>query len=132
MTAHEFLRELAYPATDRAVLLAMIVFFLLGKLAVVAGLLGIWLMIVILPALFRYLMAILAARIDGRDVDPPGIEMFNWIAGAWTLMPLAILVAVGAGTFELRDRFGWSVALPVAAVRIRAPRVGEALPQDPT
>ncbi len=39
-----------------AVVLALITFLLLEMLAEVAGLLGIWLAIVIVPAYFRYLL----------------------------------------------------------------------------
>ena len=52
MRPPDILREIAYPFTDMAVLFAMIGFLLLGKLAMAAGLLGLWLGLILLPAFF--------------------------------------------------------------------------------
>ena len=106
MSAAELARELVYPLTSRTVLMAMVVFFLLGQLAAAAGLFGLWLMIVILPAYFRYLLALLETRLHGHRLEPPGIEMFNWIAGLWTFMPLIVLVGIGWGLFTVADYLG--------------------------
>ena len=112
MSATAFLQELVYPLRQLAVLLAMIVFLLLGKVASAAGLLGIWLGVILLPALFRYLMAVLSARAEGREVEPPDIQMFNWIAGAWSLMPLALVVGIGWAALAVRDAMGdWPALL---------------------
>ena len=46
------IREILYPLTDMAIVLALIIFLLLEILAEAAGVLGIWLAIVILPAYF--------------------------------------------------------------------------------
>ena len=105
MSPSELLRELAYPASNRTVLMAMLVFFLLAQLAAAAGMFGIWLLIVILPAYFRYLIALLETRLHGRRSEPPGIEMFNWIAGLWTFMPLIVLVGMGWGLLEVDTNF---------------------------
>ena len=56
------IREILYPLTDIAVVLALIFFLLLELLVEVAGLLGLWLIIVLLPAYFRYLLYLLEAR----------------------------------------------------------------------
>ena len=116
MTARELLPEIYYPVANAAVLLTMVVFFLLTKLAVAAGLFGIWLAIVILPAMFRFLMEMVDARILDRKVEPPGIEMFNWIAGAWTLMPFALLVGMVWLLIEMAERFGPLASLALGAV----------------
>lgn len=106
MSPSEVLREIAYPFTNTVVLAAMLVFFGLVKLAIAAGLFGLWLLLVVLPAVFRFLIDVVDARIIGRELEPPGIEMFSWIAGAWTLMPFALLVATGWAILEVSQRFG--------------------------
>lgn len=120
MSPSDLVRELIYPLTNLTLLIAMLVFFLLGKLASAAGLLGIWLFVVIMPAYFRYLMSVLAARMSDREPEPPGIEMFNWIAGAWTLMPLLVLVGIGWLTLELADYVGPLAAVPAAILLLLA------------
>ena len=74
MSPNDLLREIAYPLRNTTVLTAMIVFFLLGKLAAAAGLFGLWLSIVILPAYFRYLMAVLEFRYSGHRIEPPELK----------------------------------------------------------
>ena len=44
--------------------------------------------------------------------------MFNWIAGAWALMPLLLLCAISWGVIELSARVGPVTALTAAAVLI--------------
>ena len=52
MKASDAAREILYPLRDAGIVLAMLVFWLLGSLAFAAGLLGLWLLIVIVPAFF--------------------------------------------------------------------------------
>jgi hypothetical protein len=82
-------------------MLALIVFLLLGALAQAAGLLGIWLAIVIVPAFFRYLLYLLEARAAGRQAPPPGIELFNWVENFWSLFPLVLVSLLAWGTWFL-------------------------------
>ena len=58
MTPREFLEELAYPASSGSTLVALVTFVLLITLAEWAGLLGLWLMVVTVPAFLRYLTMI--------------------------------------------------------------------------
>ena len=55
MKATDGLRAALYPLTAPAVLVPLIVFWLLIALAMATGLLGLWLLIVIVPAVFRFL-----------------------------------------------------------------------------
>lgn len=92
-------RELAFPFTDLAVVQAMIWFWLMGMLIDAAGLLGIWLAAVVVPAFFRYALYLLEARAAGSTPPPPGIELFNLVDGLWSLFPLLLIVALSAGIF---------------------------------
>jgi hypothetical protein len=93
MKATDVGRELIYPLTDTAVLLAMITFALLAELAGAARVLGLWLAIIILPAFFRYALYLLEARANGRAAPVPGIEMFNLFENFWALFPAVLLGA---------------------------------------
>ena len=54
MKPRDIARELVFPVTDTAVVLAIIAFALLNALASAAWLLGVWLYVVTVPAFFRY------------------------------------------------------------------------------
>src|SRR5690606_25231547 len=100
MRAERFLRELAWPLTEPVVLLAIVSFSLLATLAQAAGLLGIWLGIVLLPALFCYLLMLLEARAYGRTTPVANIELFSFITNFWSLAWLVIVaIIIWGGTF---------------------------------
>ena len=96
--------ELLFPLRSVACLFAMCTFALLIMLALKAGLPGLWLLVVVVPALSRFLVIVAEARAEGRDVEPPGIEFFSLAGNAWTLFPALpaagtlILVHTMAGT----------------------------------
>ena len=94
-------RAVFYPLTEAGVLIPMLVFWALATLAASVGLLGLWLAVVIVPAIFRYQVILVEAR--SRDMTPqtPGIEFFNWAGNLWSLFPALIAVAVAMVSFEL-------------------------------
>ena len=51
MTPREFLEELVYPASSASTVIALTTFVVLITLAEWAGMLGLWLMVVTIPAL---------------------------------------------------------------------------------
>lgn len=101
MAPRELAREIAYPLTDMTVLLGMAGFALLAALAQAAGILGLWLAILLVPAFFRYLVALLEARANGRPAPVAGIEMFNIADNFWTLAPLVVVALAIWGGFLL-------------------------------
>lgn len=95
MTFTEFAREIAYPLTQPVMLIALVFFWLLLIIATKAGLLGLFLLLLAIPAYLRYLLAILESRAHGKEPEPPTGEMFSLVDSAWSLFPLvpvAILV----------------------------------------
>jgi len=111
MKPFDVLREVIYPLTDMAVLLAILGFAVLAALARAGGLFGLWLALIILPAFFRYALYLLEARADGKEAPPPGIEMFSWAENFWSLFPLVFLAfAIWAGIFVF-TRFSPGAAL---------------------
>jgi hypothetical protein len=104
MDANRFFRELAWPATDMVVLVAIVAFTVLATLVQAAGQLVRWLDlllgVLLLPALFRYLLMLLEARAYGRPTPVAGIELFSFVEHFWSLAPLVILaLAIWAGVW---------------------------------
>ncbi len=98
MKATEVRRELLYPLTDMAIIFAMIFFWLLFGLARNAGLLGIVLMIILMPAYLRYLLYLLEARANNRSAPVPDMAMFNPADNFWSLAPVVLIaIAIWAG-----------------------------------
>ncbi len=110
------LRAIAYPLTESRVLVALVFFWLLVSFASWGGLLGLFLMFLILPALIRYQMILLAARARGVTPEVPGIEFFNWFGRAWTLFPVLVVVFLGWATIVAAEGFGIAGMLVMLAV----------------
>lgn len=109
MSFTEYLRELAFPARSLSTGLAIITFYLLGQLILLASLIGIWLAIAVTPAFFRYLVLLAQARARGVDADPPGIEYFSLVGNWWTLFPAVPVAILIWGSYAIGQNYGASV-----------------------
>jgi hypothetical protein len=114
MGPRDFLLELAYPAGSATTLITLATFLLLILLAANAGMLGIWLAIVVVPAYLRYLTMIASARARDREVAPPGIEYFTPVGNAWTLFPVLPVVLLAWLVVEAMESLGAAAALIMA------------------
>jgi hypothetical protein len=85
-------------------------------LAEAAGLLGFWLIVVLLPAYFRYLLYLLEARANGRDAPTPGIELFNFVGNFWSLFPLVLLCLVIWGAYFLATNVSFAAAIALGLI----------------
>lgn len=116
-------RAITYPVTEINVLVPLIAFWLLVSLLSLGGLLGLFLIfLLIIPAIFRFQMIILEAR--ARRVTPatPGIEFFNWFGKAWTIFPFLLVVLLTWMTVVVAQRFGTAFAiLPVVLASVFFP-----------
>ena len=101
MKATDILRAAAWPATNLGVL-----FTLMLSLASAAGLLGVWLAIVILPALFLYLNTMVEEIVSSREPKPPGTEFFRWIGETWCVFPLLIVLVLALVSQLLHSSVG--------------------------
>jgi len=106
-------RELLYPATNSSVLIAFVSFFLLLEFAAFGGLLGLFLAVLILPALMRYLMLLLEVRTTGSDPGPPGIELFMWFESLWSLFPIVHVLLLIYSTYIIGGLFGAFAVLAI-------------------
>ncbi len=108
MTTSDLAHELGFPLRHGTLVMAIVVFYLFIVLVLAAGLFGLWLAIVILPAMVRFLLGVSESRIYGVPLSPPGIEQFNWLASPAALMAM-LWIAVAA----------WAVV--TSAVSVSAP-----------
>ncbi len=111
MKPAEILREVAYPCTEMASLLAMIMFFLLGSLAAWGQLYGLFLWFIILPPLFRYLLYLLEARAARREAPALDAALFGLAENLWSLIPLILIIAVIWGEVLLAKNLSPTAAI---------------------
>ena len=116
MKATDLVKELGYPVRDSAVLMAMLLFFGLLEFAAFGDILGVFLGLLVAPALFRYLTLLLEARALGRAAEPPGIELFQWFGNGWSLFPVVPGIALVGLHVYLHGRYGPASVLAVDAV----------------
>lgn len=111
------IRAIAYPLTAPAVFVPLIVFWLLVSFASWGGVLGLFLMFLVLPALFRFQMIVLEARARGAEPATPDVEFFNWFGNAWTLFPVVVFVAVTWAVIATQVNFGsvWAIVVVMVA-----------------
>ena len=114
MNVKDFVDELSYPARSPGTMIALITFLLLFGLSFAAGLIGLWLLVMIVPAFFRYLVMIAEARARGIDAAPPGIEYFSMAGNLWTLFPALPVFAAGNGWVYLNENVGQAAAIAFA------------------
>lgn len=119
MNPGEFLREITIPVRSPAVLFAIILFYILIQIALIARVFGLVIFLVLaaqlivfaLPAMLRYLMVVLQARAYGREPEPLDIDLFPWVGRMWTLFPLVHMVALAYLVYLANARFGSGAAL---------------------
>lgn len=110
MKPADVVRELLYPLTDMAIIMAMLFFWIAFAIAKAAGLLGLWLLILLTPAYFRYLLYLLEARASGNEAPVPTAEMFDPAENFWSLTPLVLIALLIWGGIVIAD-FGWTWSL---------------------
>lgn len=93
------MRELVYPLTDMAIIVAMLFFWMMFTIAklgaamipVIGAVLALFLLAFVAPAYFRYLLNLLEARANGKQAPVPTAEMFGFAGNMWTLTPLVLV-----------------------------------------
>ncbi|MEM7501537.1 MAG: hypothetical protein AAF417_05815 [Pseudomonadota bacterium] len=118
MTLSDLARELGFPLRQGTLAIGIVVFYLFIQLALAAGLFGLWLAIVILPAMVRFLLGVSESRIYGVPLSPPGIEQFNWLASPASLMAMLWLGAAAWAVVTTALTVGGSAALGVGTIAL--------------
>lgn len=116
LTPRDVLDELIYPFRDAAMLLAILVFTVLFTLSVFAGLFGLWLLIAIVPAFFQYLLVVMQARADKKEVPAVDVELFSLANRLWSLFPLVLVSFTGVVVYFLVSTDHESLAVMTMAL----------------
>ena len=95
MSVTEILREFAFPARNVTVLLSALFIFLMLKFAAFGGILGLFLLFLVLPSLFHYLLRLLDARSRGEEPGPLDGEDLTWYHEPWRLFMIVHVVFAG-------------------------------------
>ncbi len=94
------------PITELAVLLPLILFAFLITFGLYGGIIGIFLLILLLPPVFRFQMLILEASAKGVSPEPLDAENFSFAGSGWALFPLPLVLFIGWVAFKAAERFG--------------------------
>lgn len=114
--ASEVLRAILAPLTELAVLLPLLMFWALVTLGLYRLPLGILVLILSLPPLFRYQSFIVEAYAGGKRPGAFDAEYFNWVGTGWTLFPLLLATVLGYACFRAVDAWGTAAAWVLVAV----------------
>lgn len=122
MTPTDVVRAVFYPLTEISVLIPLVVFWLLVSLASWAGVFGLFLMVLLIPAVFRFQMIVLEARARGVTPATPDIAFFNWFGNAWTLFPVVPVLFLTWIIVVTGQKFGTAwVIVPVIIASVFFP-----------
>ena len=117
MKPTDLVRAILYPITASAVLVPLLVFWLAISFASWGGVLGLFLMFLILPAMLRFQMIVLEARARGVEPATPDHEFFNWFGNAWTLFPFPVTLFLTWAVIATLYKFGlaWAAVVVILA-----------------
>lgn len=116
MNPRDIFREILFPLTNASLVMAIVFFGSLIWLVAAAGLLGLWLAFIVVPAVFRYGIYVLEARAHGDEAFVPGIEIFNIADNGWGLFPLAVFIVFIWVEVEIATNMGMGAAQAALAI----------------
>ena len=93
--ANDIARAIVAPLTELVILLPLLMFWVLVTFGAYRLPLGILVLILTLPPLFRYQSFIVEAYANGKVPGAFDAEFFNWIGTGWTMFPLALAILFG-------------------------------------
>jgi len=104
-------RELLYPLTDMAIILAMLFFWLMFNVATmfasmpgfIGGILALTVLLILTPAFLRYGLYLLEARANGQQAPVPSSEVFALTGALWSLTPFILIALLVWGSILLSD-----------------------------
>lgn len=106
MKPADFIKAIIYPLTEPSVLMTLIFFWAMIAFGIWGGILGLFLIFLVLPAVFRYQMILLEARARGKTVAALDAKFFNWVGSSWTLFPLPLAMLAAWATISAGQKFG--------------------------
>lgn len=117
MRPTDVLKAIAYPLTEPAVVMTLIMLWLLVSFAIWGGAMGLFVLILVIPAVFRYQMIMLGARARGVTPSTLDAEFFDWFGNAWTLFPAPVAVLLIWGVISTAANLGtaWAALAVILA-----------------
>ena len=123
MNATDIVRVMLAPLREFTVLAPLLMFWTLSALGIWGGVLGIFLLVLTLPPLFRFLSFIVESYANGQVPSAFDAEFFNWVGTMWTMFPLLLAVLFGIAGYYATSAWGgagtWLVIV-IAAVIVPA------------
>lgn len=116
MTLIKLIKAIFLPITELTVLFPLIMFWLLVSIGTSGSPLGLLVLILCLPPLFRYQMIILEASARGVVPGAFDAEFFDWSGSMWTLFPLPIAIALIFVGISANEAFGNTGVIVVLAI----------------
>jgi hypothetical protein len=116
--ASDIVRAIVAPLTEPSMLLFLLLFGGLLTLGLDRLPLGVLIVILSLPPMFRYISFVVEASASGKVPGAFDAEYFSWVGTGWTMFPL--LLAVILGYMGLRATEAWGAAGMWAAIIVSA------------
>lgn len=113
MRPTNIVKAIFYPLTEPGVAMTLLLLWMLVAFGIWGGTMGLFLLILVIPAVFRYQMIILEARARGEPPSTLDAEFFNWTGNAWNLFPVPVALLLVWGTIWTGENFGIGWAVPV-------------------
>ena len=120
MSTEGFFRELVYPFTNLTLCLWIIVATVLAAIASAAGLFGLWLLLLLVPAWCKYLVLMLRDRMLGLEPSVPAVELFNPVEKFWALGGAALFILLILAVSGLERVYGPLTAAVAGTVTFAA------------
>jgi hypothetical protein len=120
MGATDVVRAMLAPIREFTILAPLLMFWALIALGIWGGLLGIFLLTLTLPPLFRFQSFVVESYANGLVPGAFDAEFFNWVGTMWTMFPLLLAVLFGVAGYFATSAWGaagtWLVIVVAAGV----------------
>ncbi len=116
MQPGSLLKAAFLPVIEPAMLFVLLLFWILVSIGTSGSPLGLMVLILSLPPIFRYQMIILEASARGEVPGAFDAEFFSWAGNLWTLFPLPVVLGLIFLGVAAENEFGTGGVIAVLAV----------------
>ena len=120
MSATDILRVMLAPLREFTILAPLLMFWTLIALGIWGGVLGVFLLALTLPPLFRFLSFVVESYANGQVPSAFDAEFFNWVGTMWTMFPLLLAILFGIAAYYATSAWGnagtWLVVVIAAGI----------------
>lgn len=106
MKPASLLRAAVLPLTELTVAFPLLMFWLIMCIGTSGSLIGLFVLLLALPPIFRYNMIVLESCAKGEVPGAFDAEFFSWHGNFWTLFPLPLMLAFILAGYYAGDAFG--------------------------